>query len=280
MTTPSLPASAALAHIQDIQVLVWEPILDVAAATKPETFRSGAYIVASFEQAPASVDLGCPEILYIGETHGRTQSLANRVASFARSVGILTGPGFYHCAGERLAELDPPVAPRSLFVAIVPFMMKERHPPDARGMMPQLIEKTLLTAYLNLHGGLPPLNQDGRYMPRGWNPALTPADLATYLRDGVTVDNHAAAETWLRTVLRSAYKIKTIEWTKAYKPWKGLECTMTAGWHAYIGAAPGAPALDFTVWSSQGVWFEAELATVEDSKFAAWDFYKRWNYDV
>ncbi|MDP2312769.1 MAG: hypothetical protein Q8P41_07675 [Pseudomonadota bacterium] len=272
----------AVKHIPDVEVLGWRPILDVVNAyDEAGAACAGAYLVGFFDEVPATVDLGGPGVLYIGETHGPSQSLRSRVESFARSAGLVPGGVFFHSGGERLAERAPDVDPKRLSVALVPFQMKDRHPPDARGILPQLVEKTLLAAYLRVHGALPRLNQDGRYMPADWDVALSETFLAECAGRGVTKDHRKPAEAWLRATLATAYKVRDVSWIDRYQPWIGVEVTLSRGWYAYLGGSPDGAALDFSLWSPENKadpYFQRAIATPDDARHAAWDLHKLWNY--
>ena len=266
----------------DAHVVPWMPIL--AAIEDRESVRAGAYLVGHFDTAPDRVDLSGEGILYIGETHGWSQSLGSRVSAFARSLGLVPGGAFFHSAGERFAQCCPGVPASAVSVALVPFTGEARHPADARGIVPQLIEKLLLAKYLDAHHRLPVLNEDGRYTPRGVDVSFGDAALADCLAGGMTATNTPAAGGWLRNVMDSAYKIRSINRIERYKPWIGLECCLSKGWTAYLGSADvPAPHLDFTVWSPAdplNPWYETRIATGEDARRAAWEFYAKWNYGV
>lgn len=61
----------------------------------------GLYIVARFDTAPEqSADPLCADILYIGETHGKNQSISKRLQKFFKAAQ--TGGGvFKHSGGNR-----------------------------------------------------------------------------------------------------------------------------------------------------------------------------------
>lgn len=69
--------------------------------TIPDANRSGLYIIARFEEKPSGVaHPNVQELIYIGETHGKSQSIRKRLQKFFQASKV--GGKFHkHSGGNR-----------------------------------------------------------------------------------------------------------------------------------------------------------------------------------
>ena len=67
----------------------------------PNSNRTGLYIIARFDDVPeGAADPFTKEVLYIGETHGRSQTISKRLTMFFKAARI--GGGIHkHSGGNR-----------------------------------------------------------------------------------------------------------------------------------------------------------------------------------
>ena len=140
---------------------------------RPEFEQSGVYVIGNFPSgAPPLVDAAHKDVVYIGETHGRTASLGQRLRQFGASAGFLEGGQVDgHYAAWRLPTLRglkveerQVVTADGFYVAVCPYVVRPewRACPDARGTFPPLVESMLLWQYVLANRELPCLNNSGR----------------------------------------------------------------------------------------------------------------------
>lgn len=73
--------------IPDIEFSEWHAWDDVKSI--PHGKRTGLYIVARFDQKPTgAAQPDAKEVLYIGETHGKSQSIYKRLTKFFKAARI------------------------------------------------------------------------------------------------------------------------------------------------------------------------------------------------
>jgi hypothetical protein len=165
----------------------------------------GVYVIAWSDGPPSPVPRGTEEqVVYIGETHGRTASLANRLGQFGNSAGIIAPPkdGHYAALSFRL-RLGLDAAPGAalsaedrarIFVALCPAPAElhgESRQRDLRGILPGLWESQLLWDFTRERGHLPLLNSAGSHggadrhaWARRSADALEPGDIEGLLSGG------------------------------------------------------------------------------------------------
>ncbi len=168
----------------------WRPWAAVGERPWKGLNETGAYLLARFPGSPPTgpAEPTAPEIFYIGEAHGRTSCLRNRLKQFGDSAGFWGRQKNGHYAAwdypERFPQ-DKSVSPRNgepviksdrVFVAVCSYSSQPNWPRDARGVFPVLAESSALWLYVIAQGGLPALNNSG-WQGRPHDPAI-PSNLS------------------------------------------------------------------------------------------------------
>ena len=142
---------------------------------RPLSARVGCYLVAESMEvdlsgAPADPADRC--VFYIGETHGRTVALSNRLHAFGRSAGLFDGGQVDgHYSAWWLPFLFPARRPlgagrtdaSGLFVSLLPASALGGQPGHPlAGVAPLLAESAALWSHVQARGSQPRLNKKGR----------------------------------------------------------------------------------------------------------------------
>lgn len=135
-----------------IQFSEWYPWKDVKSIPNGE--RPGLYIIARFEQKPdGAADPNAKEILYIGETHGKSQSISKRLQKFfkASQIGDMV---YKHSGGNRFNRLVGNDLTNLYAAAFAPQLADERF------LNPFIFyaERRLIWEYIVKWGAIPSCN--------------------------------------------------------------------------------------------------------------------------
>jgi hypothetical protein len=145
----------------------WHSWSEVAAGRAPGLSEIGTYLLARFtDAAPTAFDPTAEEIFYVGETHGRTRSLAARLGDFGRSAGFSGPRANGHYAAWSYKDSfpqdwrDEEADSSKVYVALCP-APRDLPSPAARGVYPLLVEAMMIWRYTVRHTHLPELNSSG-----------------------------------------------------------------------------------------------------------------------
>lgn len=152
----------------------WSEILAEMRSPSGRLAGLGVYVVAFFSGRPApSLQLPDKHVVYIGETHGRKASLAQRLSQFGTSAGFFERgqqDGHYGAWGvPKLLGKEPQRGLRCSFESFYFAPASVPAPNDAtqrggdwQGVYPPLMEAALIWQHVERHGAIPSLNASGR----------------------------------------------------------------------------------------------------------------------
>ncbi len=280
-------AQEALSAIGEARVTPWVRFNDLWARPARDLHRAGGYLVGLFDELPAEVSLtpAFGRLIYVGETHGPSTNIKTRLWSLAYSIGIVEDGHWGHVAGhsfnrhfgqpDRWAE-----AAGKLAVAPIPVDMDGTTAPDLRGVLPLLVEKTLLAAHVRRAGRMPLLNDYERVMTVEWQPHPTAGALAQALAEPLTEANSTDLASWLAKACMWKGRTATTTW-HIDGDWSGWKATPKRGWSVYLGRSADADHLDWSAWAkSRGEYFRLEPAreirALRDAGEAAFAFQYGW----
>lgn len=269
------------------RVTPWTRVADLWSRLDGDLNRAGAYLLGLFDALPDVVSLANDdgEVIYIGETHGPDTNLRVRLWSLAYTIGLVETGHWAHVAGNAFnrrfdGEEAWARATARLAIAPLPFDMTRELAPDMRGVVPLLMEKQLLAAYVRVHGVLPALNDYERVMPAEWQASPDAAVLTEAMSQPLTEERGRPLAAWVAQACAWKGRPSTATW-KPDGSWKGWEFIPRRGWRVYLGRTDADDHLSWSVWAKEdGAWREVEaprmIRTTRDASAAAFAFQYGW----
>lgn len=269
------------------RVTTWTRFADLWSRPDSDLTRAGAYLLGLFDVLPSAVRLDHDdgEVIYIGETHGPETNLRGRLWSLAYTIGLVETGHWAHVAGNAFnrrfeGEEAWAHATARLAVAPLPFDMTRALAPDMRGVVPLLMEKQLLAAFVLAHGALPALNEYERVMPTEWRASPDVAVLAAAVSQPLSEDLGRPLAAWAAQACAWKGRTSSATW-KRRGSWKGWEFVPRRGWRVYFGRFDADDHLTWEVWSKEaGEWRRLEapraIRNTRDAAAAAFAFQYGW----